>query len=369
MKKMLIASLSVSIFVVLAITFMVLFGGSKVHLSNQSNNSLEICNSLIYNGDDKINIVFLSDKKTVREYSDYLFSITPFSSNKDKFNILYIDSYQPECQLYKSVALLCYSKELTKKASSCKSDYVIALENKPAEIRSSSYMNVISINKNNPKTVLPHELSHALANLADEYVPADIPSGSKNCLSKCTLSKENCFDGCSKSNYYRTINQGIMRSLNSKEFGSFDESLIQESINSQTDKRTGITGNAISEINCNGQSYYLLTGTLKDNSIQIKNKEIEKGCVGNNGYGQFNHRIILNDNTILGQESFNPEFIFTDSQNGQMTIDGSTFSSDIEFYVKVPAINDAKTLEIYNEDTKVGETKLNDIGAIPCKLV
>ena len=154
--------------------------------SSPKSTNLETCQTLSYSSPEAANLVFFSEKSEAEKYSNYLFKeITPFKENKDSFNIYYITNYLPECELYQGIATLCYSKELTQKAASCPNDYIVVLDEQPSSIRSSSYMNVLSINKAHQLSVFPHEIGHAFANLAEEYVPAKLPRSQQNCVENC----------------------------------------------------------------------------------------------------------------------------------------------------------------------------------------
>ena len=333
--------------------------------------ALEECHALKYNGDDKINLVLFASKEQAEKYSNYILTISPFSTNKDFFNFYYIDSYTPECEIYKEVALLCYNKELIKKASSCPNDYIVVIKDESAGIRSSSYMNVMSLNSNHLLSVFPHEFGHAFTILAEEYTPADIPRGAKNCVSNCEKfsTSDGCFQGCSKEDYYRSIDNGIMRTLSSNTFGKFDEFLILERIKKKIG--VGITGLAIDpdNVDCTKKNYYLIEGTYKTKNIDVIEKTIESGCVGSNGAGFFEYNLILTDNSIAKTDEFNPELIFTDAQEqGNEEISGQIYESDKSFLLKIPAIEKAKTLEIIKDGEKLTEINLQTIGAEFCKI-
>lgn len=363
-KTKLILFSIIGILAILIIFFLVF---SKVSFSPQTN--LETCNILNENQGSKFNIVFFAEKQEAEKYSGLLLNTSPFNQNKQAFNFYYIDSWKPACEIYKNIALLCYSKELIKKSSSCQNDYIIVLEDKPGNIRSSSYMNVLSINTNNPEKVLIHEFGHAFANLADEYTPAKIPRGSKNCVLECSEFPDNdgiCFGGCSKPNYLRSINLGLMRTLNSDTYGAFNENLILSKIAETPGKK--LTAMAISEDKaCTSQEYYLIEGRYLNEKINIFNKSLETGCVGKNGAGGFDYRITGQDNSVIQQNEFNPELIFTDTQNAEI-ISGETYESSINFILKIPVISNAEKLSILIENKTLAETSLKDIGAIPCKI-
>lgn len=371
-NKFLIAS---SVILVIIIASVFFFLKSNASLSPTTQN-LEECKNLIYNGENKINILLFSSKEKAEEYSDYFFTISPFDKNNEAFNFYYIDDYSPECELYKGIALLCQSKELTKKSSSCPNDYVVVIKEESPEIRSSSYLNVLSINSNHPSSVLPHEFGHAFAILAEEYTPASIPSKSKNCVSSCDKfsDSDGCFQGCSKENYYRSTENGIMRTLSSSTFGIFDENLILEKIiSSSSSSRVGgggIIGSAISsETDCSNENYYLVEGIFTDGKINILGKTIEQGCVGTNGNGFFGYKLISEDNSISADGNFNPELIFTDAQSeNEDIISGQTYESDKPFYLKIPLIENSKSLQINKDNQIISEINLQNAGKEFCKI-
>ena len=153
-------------------------------------------------------------------------------NEKDNFNFYYIDNYQPKCEIYQDKALLCYNKDIVRKAASCPHDFIVVIKEDSRNIRSSAYMNVMSINSKHSLTVLLHEFGHVFVNLAEEYVPAKLPKKAKNCVDECTKFsiKDGCYEGCSKADYFRSINNGIMRTLSSTNFGIFNKKLITDKI-------------------------------------------------------------------------------------------------------------------------------------------
>lgn len=364
-KKYILISLISFIIIIVSIIYLLT---SNASFSPASSN-LEACKTLMYNGENKINILFFSSKEQAEKYSDYFLTINPFSQNKDAFNFYYINSYSPACELYSGVALLCYSKELIKKSSSCPNDYIIVIKNMNSDIRSSSYMNILSINSNLPLSVLPHEFGHAFAVLAEEYTPATIPRGSKNCVASCDKfsNSDGCFQGCSKENYYRSIENGIMRTLYTDNYGAFDEKLISEKIKNSNSK---ITGSAIlTKADCSNKNYYLIEGIYSEGKINILKKTIEWGCVGTNGDGFFEYKLILEDNSISTDGNFNPELIFTDGQSeNQNIISGQTYDSNKPFYLKIPLTENSKSLQISKDNQIISEINLQNIGKEFCKV-
>ena len=287
----------IALIIILISCFILLFiYQSKNIFLNPTNTISNECKSITQNKPGNTNLLFFSKKEVAEKYSKDLLEISPLDEKKDNFNIYYIDDYNPKCEIYKEQALLCYNEELIKKASSCPNDIVVAIQEQNKEIRSSAYMNVISINSKHPLTVLAHEFGHAFANLAEEYVPAKIPKGSKNCVGNCSNFgglKDGCFQECSKSEYYRSTEAGIMRTLSSRDYGIFNKNIILNEVDKKI-KKAFLTGNAIeSEEDCSNNKYYLITGVYTNEKIVIKNITTEKGCIGGNGNGGFTYEQVL----------------------------------------------------------------------------
>ena len=332
--------------------------------------ALETCKSIIYNGEGKVNILIFSDKDTATSYADDLLLIEPFKKNKDAFNFYYVDSYTPSCELYKGIALLCYSKELIKKAASCPDDYIVVIQDSEQKIRSSAYMNVVSLNSKHPHSVFAHEIGHAFANLAEEYTPSAILRNSQNCASSCADFEdgEGCFKGCSDDNYYRSIDAGIMRTLSSKSYGSFDESLIESRITKSLKMQT-ITARAVYEpTSCENEQYYLIENNFINGSITSVSTTIEQGCLGGNGIGSFNYSLIFENGSSQHFEEFNGKLIYTDEQGEQQTvINGGAFEKEGVFYLRVPLMDGVKSIEISTEKGTI-RASLEGRGARPCRI-
>jgi hypothetical protein len=333
---------------------------------------LRECKTLSYNGENAVNIVFFSSKKQAENYMNGLYGFEPFVSNKNVFNVYYIDDYNSECELYKGIALLCYSKSLLKTAGSCPNDIIVAVKDMAGGIRSSAYMNVISLNSKLPVSVFTHELGHVFANLADEYVPAKLSSGVKNCVKNCDKfedKNDGCFSGCSEENYFRSVDNGIMKTLGSNKFGAFNELILEEKIN---EKSRSLTGMAVgSERECAQEQYHMIEGVYQENKMQVLGQKIVSGCVGGNGEGGFDYQVLDDKNNALSSDNFNPELIFTDvnEENGELM--GGSASSDKSFIIKVPLIEGAKKLDVRKDGQSIAMLDLDksDLEARPCRIL
>ena len=321
---------------------------------------LEVCKTIKDNGEGRVNIVIFADGTTANKYADYFLSSYPMSNNKDAFNIYYIDSYQLDCEIYKGIAMLCRSKDMIKKASSCPNDYIIAIKEYDSNIRSSAFLNIMSINSALPPTVLQHEFGHAFAGLAEEYAPAILPKNARNCAKNnnpdnpeedCNyqfgpnigIDRNGCYPECSSGDYYRSIDNGVMRTLSSEDYGLFNNKVILERLKEST-KNVNINGGTLSLPSpriCPLEEYYLLEGNYDyiTGNATLDRVTIEQGCTSGNGYGEIPYKIIYNSN-VLVQGKLNPVYIFSDGVgeegiNGD--INGKTYINNESFYLKVPA--------------------------------
>ena len=313
-----------------------------------SEQELEKCISLYEGSKDGINIVFFGeDKKQAEDYVNYFFGFSPFDKYKDRFNFYFIDDYGPECDVYKGIALLCYPKEVVQKAGSCPNDFIVVLNSSfSSEIRSSSYLNVMSININHPMSVFVHEFGHSFVNLAEEYVPAKIPRNSAgNCVGNCKDfegKNDGCFKECSLAEYSRSVDRGVMRSLFAEKYGSFNEWVVTNKINEYSHSR--ITGKAVEEVrNCEDEKYHLVEFSPLEG---IVDDELVKGCGGDNGNGGFSYRVIT-DNEIIFSGRFNPELIFSDASGDEVggEINGETFENRVSVFTDAPSSKRKEDIE------------------------
>ncbi|MCA9485709.1 MAG: hypothetical protein KC506_02605, partial [Nanoarchaeota archaeon] len=292
--------------------------------------------------------------------------------------------YEPECELYRGIALYCYDKELVRKAASCPNDYIIVLKEQPRSIRSSAYKGVMSLNTKVPKTVLLHELAHAISHKAEEYASPGtvIPRDSDNCVSSCESFSginQDCEQECTTSSHYRSYNEGLMRTLypNPVTYGEFNEQTMKQDIIEQSGgpEPASITGNAIlNPIDCKQQKYKLVEGTLKDGGFTVTSKTSEVGCAPGLGYKGPNS-VTLTDNQgeIIQQGNENLEIIFNEAQEEhESTIHGDPIfvpdqKEETKVYFGVEEKSTAEILEVnYNEETY--PVTLQGTGATACPL-
>ena len=292
------------------------------------------CKTIQKNSNNGIDIVFFADnEKIVKEYTDYFLSVSPFDNYKDRFNFYYIGDYYPLCELYKGIALLCYSRDLIKKASSCPNDYIVVINSEEGEeIRSSSYMNVMSVNAKHPSSVIIHEFGHAFVNLAEEYVPAKIPRNSAgNCAADCNEFEgrnDGCYKGCSLAEYSRSVENGIMRTLRTDNYGIYNEMVVVNKIEKTTLADGVITGKAVGDVSnkgdCADEEYYSIELQVDngEGGLSIADKDINTGCFGESGSGDYSFAYVNDDGESFELGEFNPLDIRTDLPGEEIGIDG-----------------------------------------------
>jgi len=342
--------------------------------------SINDCKTLTFNGKDKTNILFISSKNDGERYRDFFLSTPPYDENKDSFNFYYIDSYDPECEIYQGIAVLCKGKELIKRASVCPNDFIIAIKNlDDGSIRSSTFNNIISINSKHPLTVLTHEFAHAYANLADEYAPATIPAGSRNCVTSCDKFPKDidgCFDSCSDSSHFRSIENGLMRTLSSNDYGIFNKKLILEIIKRNNPSTTG-TGSAISDPSqdCSAQSYYLIEGYTKNDILTINSVTIQPNCASTTLYGDYHYEII-NNGQITETKSFYANRLFIEGPSSNSAADPGTIEGgglvpyEGEIYFTIPYSNNMEEIRIVdNENNLVRSIQVKELNSQPCLII
>jgi len=322
------------------------------------------CNPLLINNQDGINILIMSDKQVAEDYLKYLTQNYPF--NQNNFNFYHTSLVEDHCNLYRGQALLCTSDKILERASSCPHDYLfVAKEEKPS-IRSAAYLNIASINTNHKNTVLLHEFGHIFANLAEEYVEAGtrLPRNSKNCVSQCedfNGLEEGCFEGCTSPSLIRSIENGVMRTLSSASYGSFNEEVISVIMSKAVNNKARITGASITDpAKCEESSYLLVTGEVNDRGPEIRDVSLRKGCSPEFTTGDYSYIL---DST---RGNFNPEFLFTDVPDETDYLSGETYTSEIPFSFAIPYY-DGENLEIYDNDGNLfHQENLQSLGEEPC---
>ncbi|MDP4039867.1 MAG: hypothetical protein Q8P57_04795 [Candidatus Pacearchaeota archaeon] len=350
------------------LTIILIFGFLLIteKTSALSQTDLEECNIIDYNSEDAINLVFFSTNEQAEEYSDFLFNSAPFNEYKSSFNTFSIN-YEPECEFYKGIAILCYSPDLLKKAASCPNDYIIVLKSEETKTRSSAYRQVMSLNLNLPLTVLLHEIGHTLSNLAEEYTPANILRNSENCVKECSdfpQDIDSCSSGCSETNYYRSIPNGIMRTLSSQTFGKFNEDLIIKAIEEQAPKsQNAITGKQVLDryTECENQKY-----TLYD--VYKEEARVFPGCANGNINKKGENKAIISNKGIKIEELFFSSELITETQfEDQETLNGESFKEINKALITLTYPPKGDEIKIYDsEGNLISSSSLTLAGSEAC---
>jgi len=341
----------------------VIFSYLNIHQNNsvsQAPDHLD-CQSIEYNGEGRIDILFISSKEDAQHYTDFFLNTEPYKSNRNYFNTYVLEGQNPECEYYKGIAILCDTKEVKDLAKKCPSDYVVVVKQDDRKIRSSSYGNIISINKAHEDSVLIHEFGHAFANLAEEYGGAKVAPGSKNCVSSCDKfngESDSCDLECSESSYYRSIYSGVMRTLATSNYGKYDSAIINGLLEKNKPKEPAITGNQISsQISCNKD---ILAVNVIGSQVTTDNI-LQKGCAPDKGLA----------GPVCAGDVCNINTLFTDSQdtNSQNTLEGETdINSDrpLLFYIEQNTQNPLVDITLNNQIIKQINTA--EAGATACRI-
>jgi hypothetical protein len=370
-KNKILIGILVVILIILVIDSIVLFGSNTkkiIPLKQPIDN--EKCKTLFFSDKNAINLLFFGDEVQIQPYVNELFSINPFRKNKDSFNVFFTPQ-EINCSIYEETAILCHSLDLFRKASVCPNDYIIVLSDLSPSLRSSSYMQVVSINTYSKLRVLPHEFAHAFANLADEYVPADLPRGQKNCVENCSSFQginEGCFEGCSQESYYRSIDRGLMSTLDSDNYGLFNERIIQERIN-KSKRNSLLTGFSIEGYSCNIENYYLIIANYKNEKIEIQRIQLEVGCARefSNG-GDFYYSVKDDSDNIVINGEFEPSLVFTDGEENRNLV-GGTQEYEGSFFIRVPYQEGLEKITIgKNNGGELASAQFNQADNYPCRI-
>ena len=87
-KTAYIIIISSLILIILLFTYLN-FRQSSVSAETESE-ELGICHSLVYNGEDRIDLLFLASEEDTKRFSDTILNTPPYTGNKDYFNVFFI---------------------------------------------------------------------------------------------------------------------------------------------------------------------------------------------------------------------------------------------------------------------------------------
>lgn len=187
---------------------------------------------------------FLDDALRYVNDTNGILDVKPFSDNKNKLGFYAVFSDKVVCGIEDST-LVCDDQDAKTLTLSCPNDYIFVLGarnnflNFIKPIRSSSYVNLASINTADHRLVVTHEFGHIFGRLADEYVEAGLDysvNAYKNCDREgCNKWKDlgfgGCFRGCGSINLYRSTDNGIMKNyFESDTYGEYNEWLLNNTL-------------------------------------------------------------------------------------------------------------------------------------------
>lgn len=225
------------------------------------------CTTLVNNGSpaDKLDIVFIADQYTIAAMPTfvasssaayiYLLGLKPFDEQNAKINIHRVDSpVNLGCAGWSTNQPNCVGSNIAPIANLCPGDRTIVMVNR--SFRSYAYFGGFAIVAMDSrfKGTVAHEFGHSFGLLADEYVDNNVPdygigyvNASVNCDTSpvcvkwrtpqtpqgALLPGTGCYLGCTYRNtYYRSINNGIMRSPTVRDYGVININQLNKLFNS-----------------------------------------------------------------------------------------------------------------------------------------
>lgn len=189
---------------------------------------------------------FLADVWRYVNDTNGILDVKPFSDNKNELGFYAVYSDKVVCGIEDNT-LVCDDEVAKRLTLLCPNDYIFVLGarnnflNFLSPIRSSSYINLASVNTADHRLVVAHEFGHIFGKLADEYVEAGLDysvNAYKNCdVQECPkwtrlgLGFDGCFRGCGSINLYRSTDKGIMKNyFESDTYGEYNEWLLNNTL-------------------------------------------------------------------------------------------------------------------------------------------
>ena len=187
---------------------------------------------------------FEKDVKKILSLDSGILSIEPFSSKKDEFSFLAVDSKGVRCNVGcngQPSFVCCNDKQVYEEASRCNFDSILVLVNDNNLCGQAGSYAKICAGHEKAGLVATHEIGHSFADLADEYVYEDIYghyqiefSEAPNCAeagcNKWSTIGEGCFEGCTENSLYRPTETSIMRDAGVPWFNIVSENQINSII-------------------------------------------------------------------------------------------------------------------------------------------
>ncbi len=329
------------------------------------------------NGDffNSINIVFLGTKYEdvgkFREDSEKMMlsflNTVPYSDYKNRFNFFRIEEFKDFGCKYDQGAVICNPALAQKEAIKCPGgDYIAVLvdrnkgENLVSHLRSSSWMNLNSLNSADDPLVFAHEFAHSFVDFADEYefdgkINWDAPncdSEYDTCPKFSNIEGSECHVGCVNKQYSRSIDVGIMRDYwipEGKRYGIYNEWFLKNEILEKTiepSEDSIIKGMPQDK----PQSVYVVKGTCdKNGNCNIDNVSMSPGYPSKGFEGDLE----------LKHGDFFVNFPKTTRLYTESKGEDNVIIMPTEFVLALPMDKEVESIEIIENGKIISEYKLN----------
>ncbi len=340
----------------------IIFSYLNIKTSPEASIELYSCDTIQYSPDNSFNVVFVGDKEEAQAYAEFIRQTPPYNEFEG-FNLLNVEK-SPKCTRYREIATYCNNPETLQLAASCPStDVIVALKQEDSSsIRASAHEEVISINTKVPqKEVFTHELGHIFG-LAEEYEGVALPRNHPNCRRNPEEFDINdgTFEGCSEpKNYFRSVENGVMRTLSSNYYGVFNQRWITEKLKEEIGEATRITGSQILEDNpCESQQYVAYSAATGISTIN-------PGCVTGNGLGNARFEI-TGGGQVIYTDTYGAD-IFTDEASSDGSLTGETYDGTNDLILTFPSPAPGDKIIIYDENNQIiKQASLKEAGALAC---
>ncbi|MEO0087879.1 MAG: M64 family metallopeptidase, partial [candidate division WOR-3 bacterium] len=294
-------------------------------------------------GDGYLDITFIGEDfsfdnlslfhNNVQNFSTYLVTqYEPFISRVSQIRFNYVDNTQDLGCNYNGRLIICNTSLITQKVNSASVPYdIIGVIVNNSNYGGAGYFEMaVAYNGAWGKQVFVHELGHSLGELNDEYLCNY--SGfrtDRNCYNgvppnpawQGIVPAESYYPECNYSNWYRSTQDSIMRSIDKEYFNPISIKLINEKIDYYASAKATLIFILKPQgiINCQGKP----SRTIKISGGNLNNKAVEFVCTQNGFYqgriyglnaGSYNiavkgwshlKRVFLGLSVINGDNTFN----------------------------------------------------------------
>jgi hypothetical protein len=246
-------------------------------------------------------------------------------------------------------------------ASKCPHDYIIVLtdyngvKNLFRHLRSSYYQGVCALNTADDHLVYLHEMGHAIALFADEYVfqggviDWDAPNcdPKEGCPMFSSVSTADCVLGCTNMKHRRSTEKGIMRNYwepGGQTFGDYNELYLAKLLKEET-KGSPITSYAVKEDN---------PKEIVIMDLRYQNGEIFLGGITKTTGFSPKYNFDKGFKVVLGENSFNigyPNKYFDDGPENGILTGGLKGLYSVEFSLVIDSeiVEDQPSIKILDD--------------------